>query len=448
MFKRIFIGYLAVLLISFAVLALAFSLTVRQYLINDTIQSLHRVAETLSTSAVQQGMHGSGSHMRGVFFSLANRVAYADYVLLNQEGTILDSSDVDVYPPGVKNINETFTELAFSKEAAKSLVEKDLVAVVFPVVVSGERDVKALILYTRLDLLTQLNRSLLGILALALGAGITVSLVAGALATRVVVDPIKQLKNRASELAKRQFTGKLTIKTGDELEELADSFNEMTRQLADYDRVQKEFFQKASHELKTPLMSVQGYAEALKDRVIPPEETGQSLDIIIKESQRMKMLVDEFLFMSKMETIKEDYLFEPVSLDEALREAVHAVRSLALDKGVTINTETKSEHSTIKGDPEKIHRLLLNVLSNALRHARKNITISIKGPTIAVEDDGPGFQPGEKEKIFAPFYHGKNGGSGLGLAISRAIVENHGGKINAETSPSGGAIIEIVFLQQ
>ena len=447
MFKRIFGSYLLVLFISFAVLALAFSLTVRQYLINDAIQNLHRVAETLSATAAQPGMHGGG-HMRGAFFNLANRVAYADYLLLEANGMIIDSSDVETYPPGNQVNNEAFLNLAFEPDVSETLVEKNLVAVVYPVKIAGYRNEAALILYSHLDLLIQLNRSILNILALALGAGIAVSLLAGAFATRIVVGPLQKLKNRAGELARRQFAGKLSIKTGDELEELAETFNEMAGQLAEYDRVQKAFFQKASHELKTPLMSVQGYAEALKEGVIPAAEREQSLDIIIRESQRMKALVDEFLYLSKMETLKETYTFEPVDLEDAVREAVHAVQSLAFDKRVTINTTVNPDKVAIKGDPEKIHRLLLNILGNALRHARHNVTISVDGTIITVEDDGPGFQSGEKEKIFAPFYHGENGGSGLGLTISRAIVEKHGGKISAGESSSGGAIIKIDFLQR
>ncbi len=446
MFKRIFISYLAVLMISFAVLALAFSLTVRQYLINDTIQSLHRVAETLSTTATKPGMPG-GSHMRGAFFNLANRVAYADYILFLPDGSILDSSNIESYPPGDRINNEAFMNLAFGPKKSESLVEKNLVAVAYPVIIAEDSSEAALIIYSHLDLLSQLSQSLLGILTIALGAGIVVSLIAGALATRVVIGPLQQLKNRAVELARRQFTGRLTINTGDELEDLANTFNEMADQLAEYDRVQKEFFQKASHELKTPLMSVQGYAEALKEGVIPPDEKEQSLDIIIKESRRMKALVDEFLYLSKMETLKESYTFEPVILEDSVREAVHAVRSLAFDKGVTVNTTFTSGSSIIEGDPEKIHRLLLNVLGNALRHAHQNVRVNIDGPVITVEDDGPGFQPAEIEKIFAPFYRGENGGSGLGLAISRAIVEKHGGIISAQESPYGGAIIKIVFRQ-
>lgn len=444
MFKRIFLGYLAVLLVSFAVLTLAFSFTVRQYLINDTIRSLHRVAETLSASTVPQGMHGGGQ-MRGAFFSLANRIAYADYLLLDYDGTIIDSSDLEAYPPGEINTKEAFNELAFGVGSEDSLVERNLVAVSYQVIISGEPSNAALILYSKLDLLTQLNQGILGILGLALGAGIIAALAAGALVTRVVVGPLQQLKTKANELARRRFDGKLIIKTGDEIEELADTFNNMARQLAEYDHAQKDFFQKASHELKTPLMSVQGYAEALKEGVIPPEEAQQSLDIIIKESRRMKALVDEFIYLTKMETLKESYSFEPVSLNDAVKEAIYAVHSLALESDIAIETKIKAANNVITGDPEKIHRLLLNILGNALRHAEKKIIVTINGPAIVVEDDGPGFNNTDLEKVFDTFYRGDNGGSGLGLAISRAIVEKHGGEITVGNSAEGGAIIRISF---
>lgn len=445
MFKRIFFGYLAVLLISFAVLTIAFTFTVRQYLINDTVNSLYRVAETLSASPMPSGMHGSG-HMRGAFFNLANRIAYADYLVIDDDNIIIDSSDQETYPLGVKNINESFDKLASRADSDESLVERDLVAVAFPIKISGSGETAALILYSQLDILTQLNKSLLGILAIALGAGILVSILAGTLATRVAVGPLQLLKKRATELAARKFTGRLEINTGDEVEELADTFNEMADQLADYDRSQREFFQRASHELKTPLMSVQGYAEALKDNVIPEEEKAQSLDIIIKESKRMKALVEEFIMLSKMETVQESYRFELLNLENSAREAVHAVQSLALEKKIEIEINCDPNCSLdVQGDPEKIHRLLLNVLGNALRSASKKVTITAGAGSIKIEDDGPGFNPDDLEKVFSPFFSGHKEGSGLGLAISRAIVENHGGTIKAANRPGGGAAITITF---
>jgi len=446
MFRRIFTGYLAVLVISFAVLALAFSFTVRQYLVTDTVRSLYRVAETLSTSAIEPGMHGSG-HMRGAFFNLANRIAYADFVLIKPDGTILDSSDIEAYPPGAEMLNQAFMDLAFSGEDGESMVERDRVAVSFPVVMGGNRERASLILYSQLDVLTQLNRSILGILAFAAGAGIIVSIVAGFFATRVVVGPLQQLKTRAHELSRRQFSGRLEINTGDEVEELAETFNEMAGRLAEYDRSQKEFFQKASHELKTPLMSIQGYAEAIKDGIITEEEDReQSLDIIIKESGRMKALVDQFIYLSKMETLNESYSFEQVDLKEALKEAVEAVNSLAMENNIAIEIDHDNANHHIEGDPEKIHRLLLNLLSNALNYAESKITVTLKGSRLIVSDDGPGFEQDDLDRIFDPFFHrNKNGGSGLGLAISRAIVEKHRGSITVGNNSGGGARIEVSF---
>ncbi|MDW7739806.1 MAG: HAMP domain-containing sensor histidine kinase [Bacillota bacterium] len=443
MFRRIFIGYLAVLLISFAVLTLAFSLTVRQYLINDTVESLYRVASALS-AADRSGMHESG-YMRGVYFTLANRIAYADYLVILESGEILESSNIETYPSGTIIENDSFYQLAFIKEPRESMVERDLVAVAFPVIVSGEASQAALILYSRLDLLTQLNQSLLGILALALGAGIIVSLVAGVFVTRVVVDPLQKFKKRVSELARRNFDGKLDISTGDELEELAHAFNEMTDQLVEYDHAQKDFFQKASHELKTPLMSVQGYAEAIRDGIIPPTEAQQGLDIIIKEARRMKALVDQFIYLSKMESIKEDYHFKEILPEDIAREAVHALHSLALDKGISVKVACINCNRFIKGDPEKIYRLFLNIIGNALQYAESEILITIDGGKVTIEDDGPGFGQGAIDNAFKPFYSGDNGGSGLGLAISRAIIEKHRGSIKIGSGATGGALITIIF---
>ena len=159
----------------------------------------------------------------------------------------------------------------------------------------------------------------------------------------------------------------------------------------------------------------------------------------------MKALVDEFIYLTKMETLKESYSFETVALDDAVREAIYAVHSLALESDIAIETKIKAANCVITGDPEKIHRLLLNILGNALRHAEKKITVTINGPAIVVEDDGPGFNNTDLEKVFDTFYRGDNGGSGLGLAISRAIVEKHGGDITVSNSAVGGAIVRITF---
>jgi signal transduction histidine kinase len=442
MFKRIFFGYLTVLLISFAILAVAFSFTVRQYLVNDTIASLQRVAETLSGADLSQNAQG-GRHMRGAFFSQANRIAYADYIIIQENGLIISSSDEEEYPPGESLSENAFFDLAFSPDLDNRLVTGNCIAVSYPLAPDGRQNRAALILYSQPDLLLQLNRALLGILALSLLAGIAASLAGGFFASRLIVKPLNQLKSRALELSRRRFRGRLSIKTGDELEELAESFNEMSDRLAAYDQGQKEFFQKASHELKTPLMSVQGYAEAIRDGIIPPRETERSLEVIIRESQRMKGLVDQLIYLSKVETLEDDFKPGTLELVEAVEEAVEALRSLALEKNLELEIKSSGMSKKITGDSEQLHRLLLNTIGNAIRYAKQSVAVTVKENLIIIEDDGPGFQPGEEEKAFNPFYSGNSQGSGLGLAISRAIVNKHGGTITAGNRPGGGGRITI-----
>ena len=147
-----------------------------------------------------------------------------------------------------------------------------------------------------------------------------------------------------------------------------------------------------------------------------------------------------------METVQESYRFEPLNLENSAREAVHAVQSLALEKEIEIEINCDPNCSLdVRGDPEKIHRLLLNILGNALRSANKKVTITVGSGSLITEDDGPGFNPADLEKIFNPFFSGHKEGSGLGLAISRAIVENHGGTIKAANRSGGGAAITITF---
>lgn len=445
MFRRIFLGYLAVLIVSLTVLALSFSLAIRHYMINDTLNRLNREAENLSILAAQRIGMNRGGHMHRITFQLVNTIVHADHILAYKNGEIIDSSNTELYPPGTIIENQSFIDMAAEPAINSSSIGQDYVAAVYPVVTTPPSQEAVLILYSRLDLLSQLNKTITVILVYALGAAVVISLIIAMLVTRIVIDPLQKLKNRAAELTQRQFRGRLDIKTGDELEELANTFNEMTEQLEKYDLNQKSFFQQASHELKTPLMSIQGYAEALHDEVIPRSEEKAGLAIITRESERMKSLVEKFIYLSKMESLYEKNPYIPVNLKETVQEAVDAMQGLTIDRGISIKIDSLDGESIVAGDPEKIHRLFLNLIGNALRYANKNITITLNKLIIQVDDDGAGFQNNEIERVFEPFYRSDDGGSGLGLTISRAIVKEHHGLITAGNNPDGGARITIVF---
>jgi len=440
-----FISYLAATLIAFASITLIFTLTIRNHLVNDTIERLHREAENLSRrTAVRTIIPSSGQARRGGF-NLPNILVYAEYILLYNDGVIIDSSNHELYLPGSVITDQQFFTLIPDDRAINEYTSSDLVAVIYPVTqIPGQNEV-FLILYSKLNILSELSRNIMHILSFSLAAGLAVALVAGSITTGIIIKPINQLKIMVSELSKRRYNCKLSLNTGDELQELAEAFNDMSQKLAEHEQSQELFFQRASHELKTPLMSVQGYAEALKDGLIDTNETAEALNIIIREAKRMKSLVEEFIFLSKIETTKPEKNLIPVFLASVADEAIEALKGLAKDKIINKHHSGKREENIICADREMIYRLILNIAANALRYAHRQVKIETGHKTITIIDDGPGFSEEELDLIFRPFYCGKGGESGLGLTIAKAIAEKYGGNIFAANHSGGGAEVKVIF---
>jgi signal transduction histidine kinase len=238
----------------------------------------------------------------------------------------------------------------------------------------------------------------------------------------------------------------IDISTGDEIEELAKCFNSMANNLKTYDDRQKAFLQNTSHELKTPLMSIQGYAEAIKDGVVQGAEVEPSLDIIIEESQRLKQVVEDIIYLTRLENFEDRFNFTRTNMKEIIAQAIQTIKPLMEEKNISINIGTGINFIG-NFDKEKLIRAFINVLGNCTRYARSSILIQGKeiygGVEIYIQDDGPGFKVGEADKIFDRFYKGDSGGTGLGLAIGQNIIVGHGGSIAAFNNNSGGAVFKI-----
>jgi signal transduction histidine kinase len=274
-----------------------------------------------------------------------------------------------------------------------------------------------------------------------------VMLVLAYIMMRSVTRPVHVLQQGVQRLSRRDFTPPEVLTTGDELEELSRAFRDMTLALKQYDEGQRRFLQNASHELKTPLMAIQGYAEGIRDGIFKGDDSDRVLDIISTESIRLKKLVDELIYLSKLETLEDMYNPQQVDLRELAEDAVTRLEALSLQKGVTIRFET--QRSTIAMvDPDKLMQALINLLSNAIRHAHQTVTLRIEplvdtGVRLIIADDGTGFSGEEQGRIFDRFFRGDKGETGLGLAITKAIIEKSGGSIKAHNSSSGGAVFTI-----
>jgi signal transduction histidine kinase len=221
--------------------------------------------------------------------------------------------------------------------------------------------------------------------------------------------------------------------------------------------VRRDFVANVSHELKTPLTSIAGYAETLLTDAPDPETTRRFLGTILGNAQRMQRLVDDLLDLSRIESGRWRPQAEPVNLSGAAQDAWSGLATRAAARGVSLVVETEPEATIVHADPQALSQILTNLFDNALRYAPDRSRIlclaapGIGGAAVSVHDDGPGIPPEHLPRIFERFYRADpararaEGGTGLGLAIVKHLMEAHGGRVAATSEPGAGTTVTCWF---
>ena len=246
----------------------------------------------------------------------------------------------------------------------------------------------------------------------------------------------------------------MPIRSNDEVGELAESIDKMANSIREYDNNQKIFLQNASHELRTPLMSIRGYVEGIKDGVFT--DTDYAYDMILSETSRLEKLVNEVMYLSKIETADGMIKLVPTDLEDVISETAERVH------GVFDNSEIKLTVADVpeihlQADCDNLSTALTNIITNCLRYAKSEIRIDFivsEKLILRISDDGNGINEADLPFIFKRFYKGKKGKYGLGLAIAKAVAEAHDGSVcayNKQQHPEifgenvSGAVFDIVL---
>ena len=205
---------------------------------------------------------------------------------------------------------------------------------------------------------------------------------------------------------------------------------------------QQTFFQNASHELKTPLMAIQGYAEGIQAGVM---DAGGAAEVILAESDRMTELVEELLDISKIDMGRQRLTLSETDIRELLYDGIRAVEPIAAG-GITIVPDFPEEPVMVSCDDTQLRRAVTNILSNGVRYARSELRLTCRADkrhvTIRIQDDGDGIAEEDLPHIFDRFYMGRSGKSGIGLALTKEIIHLHRGTIRAYNGETG-AVFEI-----
>lgn len=272
-------------------------------------------------------------------------------------------------------------------------------------------------------------------------------LVAFAVASRIAA-PLRRMATAASAVDAGDLSHHIPEGGAREVQQLAESFNHMLDRLDDAFARQREFVSDASHELRTPLTAIQGQIEVLGRSGSPSEEEiDATVAEVNREVARLDRLVDDLtLLASSEESIA--YRTTSVDLEPFIADTVGSLARAG--SSVEVGTVPSGR---VMADGDRIAQVLRNLVQNALQHGGPGGVVRVSATArgdrirVAVDDDGPGIPPAERERVFDRFHRTdlsrtrRSGGSGLGLAIARAIVQAHGGRIWAEISPQGGARI-------
>ena len=279
--------------------------------------------------------------------------------------------------------------------------------------------------------------------------GLVVSLVVIQLLAHGMVMPLREMATATQAMANGDYSRRVTATAEDEVGSLARAFNTMAAQLDQAERQRRELVANVSHELRTPIAALRARLENLADGVEALD--AEAVSAMLKATERLSRLVDQLLELSQFESgaIQIDRQTFPVR--EVIEDAAAEVRPVRSD--VRLISEVH-EGLVATADPERIHEVLTNLLTNAVRHSPVGGEVRVRGTPVTggvrieVGDEGPGVPPEDVERIFDRFYRvdasrkSGAGGAGLGLAIARSIVELHGGSIRAEPRfPAGCRIV-------
>jgi two-component system, OmpR family, sensor histidine kinase CssS len=263
--------------------------------------------------------------------------------------------------------------------------------------------------------------------------------ISSALAKRLT-KPIIQMKSHVRKIAKRNWNEPININRSDELGELAKSIEEMRKQLNQQDKAQQEFMQNISHDLKTPVMVIQSYAEAIRDGIFVKGTLEETTEVISEEAKRLEIKIKDLLYLTKLQYLETK---SKQSTPFHIHPLLETVMNRVMQQRREVNWDIENNNFKIIGNQEQFEVALENILNNCLRYANGHIKISITIENnygkVIIWNDGPKIDEDLLKKLFVPFSKGLEGNFGLGLTIAKKVIDSHNGSIDIKNEVNGVA---------
>ncbi|HWR43513.1 HAMP domain-containing sensor histidine kinase [Sporomusa sp.] len=452
-FSKLLLSHLIIILISMLTLGLLMSYLVRDHVIENKRRDL--LAKGSAAVAIVTPLLADGQKPSNALLDAMGDMAGGDIWIMDKTGQIIAGQS----PAGWKSRRlERLAELWITADwqdgsgAQRILTPRrsgePAIVAALPLPEQGSGQQTALFLYSPVTGATRTALALEQLLLYSLGAGILAAVLVGLLMARSLTRPIADISRAAAAFAGGDYKSRTTATQSDEIGQLGRTFNSMASELAQIEQNRREFLSDVSHELKTPVASIQALAETMLDGLAKtPQQRERYLTSIVGETKRIGRLVGDLLDLSQLESGELTIVRDQVSPADLITVHIAKLMPFLEAKSLTITTDLPETLPPVIADPDRLDQVLANLLTNAIRHAVSGSVIAITAHThqqqiaIAVSNTGPGIPAEHLPHIWERFYRVDksrsrgDGGTGLGLAITKKLVEAMGGTVSASSTP-------------
>ena len=451
-------GFLVMIVLCIVAVGVALALQSSPILYRQAILRI-RLADAAITARLETVIQSSSKNYEQVMNNQAS-VRQVRLILLQSDGTVSYDTGAGLYPPLPKKFLPDLTpetDLTVAKTTRDS--DNQIWFYVAHPLANGQYVLMVMAPRQRLALRTILRDNIIAPFIRAGLVALVFAFLIGLGMAAWISNPLREMTQSTHSLARGIYTP-MPVKGPKEVKQLAAAFNDMIRRVQESQQSQRDFLANVTHELKTPLTSIQGFAQAIMDGTVSaPEALHQSASIIFDEAGRMHRMVMDLLSLARLEAGTAELLKDPVDLTQLLQSVADRFTIQAQQAGITLQKDFSTSPALIcTGDADRLAQVFTNLVDNAIKFTPAGGVVSLSldntdgAARVRVADTGIGVALEDQKRIFERFYQadrsrqgGNRRGAGLGLAIARQVVLAHGGQILVNSTPGKGSTFTVTL---
>jgi len=449
---------MGILIVSFAFLGFILTREISDYLTQQRVASItesaKRVAHSVEAVFLNVYLHGDlDLDPLGLQIQNLSDLLGASVVILHADYSVMfNGLPVGVFLPGISYIEAILAGETIVVSGVFSHVNNETMLFAGRPIFIGNNVLGAVLVYVSLaeheaTIAVMRQITVISLLvAILFGSGLIY------MSSRAMARRLRQMNEAAEIIAGGVFEKRIPATSKDEVGQLAAQFNNMAESLHNQEVVRRAFIANLSHDIRTPLTSIYGFVNAIKDGTAPPERGEYYLDIVLGETDRLIKLSNDLLDMHRIQNNVLELTTTMFDINQLIRAVILGFEQIATQKQISVSSHFASVTNIVLADKDKIQRCLYNLLDNALKftHSGGEITVetTVKGKkvVVSVKDNGQGMTSQEQAQVFERFFKGDpsrnedKGGSGLGLSIVNEFIRAHGEVITLESAPKKGSV--------